>query len=59
MQIPCDAAAADVATSPSGCANLCIAEGLNPSGKGTLDTCQTNFPAYNRQEKSRLAIISP
>lgn len=35
MQIPNLAAARDVASSPSGCANLCEAAGLKPKGRLT------------------------
>jgi hypothetical protein len=37
MAIPFLAAAREVATSPSGCASLCMAAGAKPNGKETFE----------------------
>lgn len=61
MGMPIFAAALEVAISPSGCANLCIADGLNPQGNvifvPNISALVSRFETF-RSTRGRILYLS-
>lgn len=59
MATPIFAAALDVASSPSGCASCCIAEGLIPQGKEVYGEKQSALVATEGLDLLRIVHPDP